>query len=254
MDLEINSSENTPEWCVRVDYQGKSSQQFTVRGISDLFQSHVGVVGCVSESMEAGRKWMKVAFRDEDDLKKAMCMSGYSIGDASIQVSMLCTPSVLSFAKLKSKQPMRSKRVADTRRNLYVLNVPHDLSAQAYHDLFTPHGKPTHTVLLKTQDSCSRRRGFVVMSTHDEAQDVINWLDGICISGFQLRVTWANIDRSNGFASYFPSLAFAVLILHVLQDFCLAMIAQISVKRTCHPYKLLPLPPPLLTQRCIRNI
>ena len=56
-----------------------------------------------------------------------------------------------------------------------------DLFRQAYHDLFAPHGTPTHTVLLKTQDSCSRRRGFVVMSSHDEAQDVINWLDGICI-------------------------------------------------------------------------
>jgi hypothetical protein len=127
------------------------------------------------------------------------------------QVSSFCTRAIPSLAKPRVKHLARQRRGPDTRRNLYVLNVPHDLSAcvcgssygtfltsicrclfpfpyymigwcrQAYHDMFTPHGTPTHTVLLKTQDSCSRRRGFVVMSSHGEAQEVIDWLDGVCI-------------------------------------------------------------------------
>lgn len=101
------------------------------------------------------------------------------------------------YVKPKAKVA-KTGRGTGSRRNLYVLNLPHDLTpyfllhfpcliytdcqySQDYRNLFTPHGTPTHTVLLKTHDSCSRRRGFVVMSTHEEAQEVIKWLDGICI-------------------------------------------------------------------------
>ncbi|KAF8498847.1 hypothetical protein JB92DRAFT_964216 [Gautieria morchelliformis] len=202
------SSSTSHDWRIRVDCLGEPPRQFNTQNICKIFQEHVGAVVHISESLEGGKKWMKVVLSNEDGYKKALCMSGYSVGETRIQVSSFCARAIPSLAKPKVKHLARQKRGPDTRRNLYVLNVPHDLSAQAYHDLFTPHGTPTHTVLLKTQDSCSRRRGFVVMSTHTEAQEIINWLDGVCIRGFQLRVTWANIDRSNGFLSGYDRTSF----------------------------------------------
>jgi RNA recognition motif-containing protein len=37
-------------------------------------------------------------------------------------------------------------------------------------DLFSRYGKVSHAVILATIDNASRRRGFVVMSTHAEAR------------------------------------------------------------------------------------
>jgi hypothetical protein len=74
----------------------------------------------------------------------------------------------------------------DTRRNLYVLGIPFDLSLWVSHfvirnlfqqqirielsSIFSHFGTVTHSVILATVDNASRRRGFVVMSTHDEAK------------------------------------------------------------------------------------
>ncbi|KIJ36322.1 hypothetical protein M422DRAFT_69735 [Sphaerobolus stellatus SS14] len=189
------------EWTVRVDCHGTMPQQFNAQDVSNFLYTHAGcTVLHATEQLEDGKKWIRLGFGDEDTQRKAVCMTGFPIGGATLEV----TPLSKMSNSLTTKPKIRSfskKRGPDTRRNLYVLNLPHDLPEQAYHDLFLPHGTPTHTVLLKTYDSCSRRRGFVVMSKHEEAQQVIKWLDGFCLRGFQLRVTWANIDRSNGFLS-----------------------------------------------------
>lgn len=79
------------------------------------------------------------------------------------------------------------KNGADDRRNLYVLGLPFALTKSAsfcffpglsqtdskrneFASVFSQYGTVSHCVILATVDNSSRRRGFVVMSTHDEAR------------------------------------------------------------------------------------
>lgn len=43
-------------------------------------------------------------------------------------------------------------------------------------EIFSRYGKVSHAVILATVDNASRRRGFVVMSTHSEARLAMNML------------------------------------------------------------------------------
>lgn len=87
----------------------------------------------------------------------------------------------------------------DTRRNLYVLGLPFDLTKSEFADIFAPFGTVTHAVILATVDSSSRRRGFIVMSTNDEARAAMNGLSRTQIRGHVLDVSWAVVQRSRGF-------------------------------------------------------
>lgn len=42
--------------------------------------------------------------------------------------------------------------------------------------IFEPYGTVTHAVILATLDSASRRRGFIVMSAHQEAKTAMDAL------------------------------------------------------------------------------
>ncbi|KAI6129546.1 hypothetical protein EV401DRAFT_1852574 [Pisolithus croceorrhizus] len=86
----------------------------------------------------------------------------------------------------------------DTRRNLYVLGLPFDLTKSEFADIFAPFGTVTHAVILATVDSSSRRRGFIVMSTNDEARAAMNGLSRTQIRGHVLDVSWAVVQRSRG--------------------------------------------------------
>ncbi|KAI6168436.1 hypothetical protein EDD17DRAFT_1527560 [Pisolithus thermaeus] len=87
----------------------------------------------------------------------------------------------------------------DTRRNLYVLGLPFDLTKSEFADIFAAFGTVTHAVILATVDSSSRRRGFIVMSTNDEARAAMNGLSRTHIRGHVLDVSWAVVQRSRGF-------------------------------------------------------
>ena len=43
-------------------------------------------------------------------------------------------------------------------------------------EVFSRYGRVAHAVILATIDNASRRRGFIVMSTHAEARSAINSL------------------------------------------------------------------------------
>lgn len=58
----------------------------------------------------------------------------------------------------------------------YRNHLPFFRSELAAH--FTTLGAVSHCVILATVDSASRRRGFVVMSTHDEARRALTSLSG----------------------------------------------------------------------------
>ena len=67
--------------------------------------------------------------------------------------------------------------------------------------LFTPYGTVTHGVILATLDGASRRRGFVVMSTHEEAKRAMTALGRNGKGGGGLDISWAVVQRSKGMLS-----------------------------------------------------
>lgn len=75
----------------------------------------------------------------------------------------------------KTSSPSTGKN-SDTRRNLYVLGLPFDLTKPEFSGLFSRFGTVMHAVILATVDNASRRRGFVVMSSHEEAKRAMNAL------------------------------------------------------------------------------
>ena len=48
--------------------------------------------------------------------------------------------------------------------------VAHDVIRAELVEIFSRYGRVSHAVILATSDNASRRRGFIVMSTHAEAR------------------------------------------------------------------------------------
>ncbi|KAG1747372.1 hypothetical protein EDB19DRAFT_1686992 [Suillus lakei] len=117
-------------------------------------------------------------------------MSGCDIGGSSIIV----TPPTNN----KTSSPSTGKN-SDARRNLYVLGLPFDLTKPEFSALFSRFGTVMHAVILATVDNASRRRGFVVMSSHEEAKRAMNALSRTQMKGHTLDVSWAVVQRSQGF-------------------------------------------------------
>ncbi|GFZ49844.1 hypothetical protein JCM24511_07247 [Saitozyma sp. JCM 24511] len=97
-------------------------------------------------------------------------------------------------------------RVADPHgqlpRNLYIVNIPVDLSQQQFRALFLSVGTVEHSTLLSQLDGMGRRRGFILMSQHHEAVDAMNAMHGSLIQGCKIDVSWALIQRdANHFAA-----------------------------------------------------
>ncbi|KAG1882284.1 uncharacterized protein F5891DRAFT_1285550 [Suillus fuscotomentosus] len=72
-------------------------------------------------------------------------------------------------ANNKTSSPSAGKN-SDARRNLYVLGLPFDLTKPEFSALFSRFSTVMHAVILATVDNASRCRGFVVMSSHEEAK------------------------------------------------------------------------------------
>ncbi|KAI0281827.1 hypothetical protein BGY98DRAFT_912992 [Russula aff. rugulosa BPL654] len=123
--------------------------------------------------------------------RKSFTMSGYMVSGHPIIVSAT-RPPPKPRAAILAKSP-------DTRRNLYVLGIPFDLSLIELSSIFSHFGTVTHSVILATVDNASRRRGFVVMSTHDEAKAAMDNISQTNIRGSIVDVSWAVVQRSQGF-------------------------------------------------------
>ncbi|EGO03703.1 hypothetical protein SERLA73DRAFT_69545 [Serpula lacrymans var. lacrymans S7.3] len=116
-------------------------------------------------------------------------MSGYNI----LGMPLIVTPVI-------GPKPFQgNSKEIDSRRNLYVLGLPFDLSKAEFANMFSRYGTVTHTVILATVDNASRRRGFVVMSTHEEAKRVISSMSRTQIKGHTIDISWAVVQRSQGF-------------------------------------------------------
>ncbi|KAL1754205.1 hypothetical protein FB107DRAFT_275968 [Schizophyllum commune] len=138
-----------------------------------LFSALIGTVRTAEEQKDAsGNTIMQLSFQDRDAAKKALCMNGYTVSGTALIVTR--GPST-DGPSMQSKYP-------DMRRNLYVLGLPFALTKSEFTAIFSKYGTVAHCVILATVDNASRRRGFVVMSTHEEAKNAManlsRFLDG----------------------------------------------------------------------------
>ena len=98
-------------------------------------------------------------------------------------------------------------------------------------EIFSRYGTVCHAVILATVDNASRRRGFVVMSSHEQAKCAMNSLSrkeiksvfsyllltestNLCGRGHIIDVSWAVVQRSGG---EFHNLSFSIPLHASLQ-------------------------------------
>ncbi|KAH7907949.1 hypothetical protein BJ138DRAFT_1174398 [Hygrophoropsis aurantiaca] len=179
---------NRDTFTVKVD---NISEHVQICEVESLFNTLVGKVmhsalrrdGSHSRSLE-------LSFNTLDTFKKALCMSGYNIAG---------TPLVVTRASTTGLGFYNTAVGSDGRRNLYVLGLPFDLTKIEFAAIFSQYGTVSHAVILATVDNASRRRGFVVMSSHEEAKAAMIALSRTQIKGHMLDVSWAVVQRSQGF-------------------------------------------------------
>ncbi|KAJ2925263.1 hypothetical protein H1R20_g11854, partial [Candolleomyces eurysporus] len=147
----------------------------------------IGDVECFRDVKERNQEQFEITFYNRGAAAKALCMNGYSVGGATLSVTAV------------TLQAPRSKGPLDERRNLYVLGLPFALSKNEFTALFARYGTVAHSVILATVDNSSRRRGFVVMSTHEEAKAALSALTRTQLKGHTIDVSWAVVQRSQGF-------------------------------------------------------
>ncbi|RPD69436.1 hypothetical protein L226DRAFT_539799 [Lentinus tigrinus ALCF2SS1-7] len=161
------------------------------REVFDLFNSLIGDITKCEEAYEGGRRYFMLSFSTQDAAKKAMCMSGYNVDGSPLTVNAAPASDVPRATKT-GRQP-------DTRRNLYVLGLPFDLTKAEFAEIFSRFGAVAHAVILATVDNASRRRGFIVMNQHHEAKAAMDGLNRKDIKGHIIDVSWAVVQRSEGF-------------------------------------------------------
>ncbi|KAJ7468079.1 hypothetical protein FB451DRAFT_388218 [Mycena latifolia] len=155
-----------------------------------LFSTLIGDIRASQDSDEA----LELTFFTADSARKALCMTGYNVAGSALLVS----PIIRTASPAPSHGTQQGRRT-DMRRNLYVLGVPFGMTNQSLAALFAPHGTVSHCVILATLDGASRRRGFVVMSTHEEARAAMAALGRSGKGGGGLDISWAVVQRSKGF-------------------------------------------------------
>ncbi|MCK4413736.1 MAG: RNA-binding protein [Candidatus Eisenbacteria sp.] len=83
--------------------------------------------------------------------------------------------------------------------NLYVGNLPYEVSEEELRDLFSPHGEVVSAKVITDRET-GRPRGFafVEMSQDEEAQKAIQGLDGQDFKGRNLKVNLARPREDRG--------------------------------------------------------
>ncbi|KAJ7118679.1 hypothetical protein C8R43DRAFT_1137224 [Mycena crocata] len=166
-----------------------------------LFNTLIGDIRTSQDSEEA----LEITFFTVDSARKALCMTGYNVAGTALLVS----PIMRAASSPAPSHGGQTGRRSDVRRNLYVLGIPFGMTKyvdfahefQSLATLFAPHGVVSHCVILATLDGASRRRGFVVMSTHEEARTAMAALgrSGKGAAGGGMDISWAVVQRSKGF-------------------------------------------------------
>ncbi|KAF8636894.1 hypothetical protein AX17_003146 [Amanita inopinata Kibby_2008] len=159
------------------------------REIVALFNALIGEVCGSQEIKDSASYALEIAFRHRDAATKALCMTGYTVSGTPLKVTPIIFHDENSGSRLQK----------DGRRNLYVLGLPFSLTKAELFNIFSCYGIVTHCVILATVDNSSRRRGFVVMSSHEEAKQAMASLTCTQLKGHTLDISWAVVQRSQGF-------------------------------------------------------
>ncbi|KAJ8509008.1 hypothetical protein ONZ45_g8787 [Pleurotus djamor] len=162
------------------------SASVSAQQVVSLFSAQIGSVKCYFESGDERGRCVDVHFLFRDAAKRSLCLDGYVLDGSLLSVRM-------------AHAQKDTTKGSDQRRNLYVLGLPFELNKTELAALFEPYGTVSHCVILATVDNASRRRGFVVMSTHEEAKFAMNSLSHTDVNGHTLDVSWAVVQRSQGF-------------------------------------------------------
>ncbi|KAJ7667996.1 hypothetical protein B0H17DRAFT_225643 [Mycena rosella] len=155
-----------------------------------LFSTLIGDIRASQDSDDA----LEITFFTADSARKALCMTGYNVAGSALLVA----PIIRAASPVPFHGAQQGRR-SDMRRNLYVLGVPFGMTNQSLAAVFSPHGTVSHCVILATLDGASRRRGFVVMSTHEEARMAMAALGRSSKGGGGMDISWAVVQRSKGF-------------------------------------------------------
>ncbi|CAO1632052.1 unnamed protein product [Parajaminaea phylloscopi] len=107
-------------------------------------------------------------------------------------------PAVGAFGLSQVRSNVNPADEVPAHKNLYVLNLPLDATTDQLAALFNGHGTVVHCVILAMLDAQARRRGFIDMSTAQEAKEAIESLNGYVWNGYPIEVSYAIVQRSGG--------------------------------------------------------
>ncbi|TIA88940.1 hypothetical protein E3P99_02315 [Wallemia hederae] len=179
---------------------GEVERMIRVDGINRLINdetfyelfSNIGLVDSVSLHFNRGAKcgYALVVFNRDYDAMRAPSLNGAVRCNTTLQIRYQG-----DYATLDAPHNALESDSND-RKNLYVLNIPLDMTSDEFRDLFVPFGTVTHAVILAMLDSSSRRRGFVDMLTPQEAAEALNTLNGANIRSYTIEVSYALVQRS----------------------------------------------------------
>ncbi|BEI83909.1 hypothetical protein CcaverHIS002_0405130 [Cutaneotrichosporon cavernicola] len=179
------------------------SKSITTEALGEFLGKGVRVTGILLHPQTKGTfQWAQVWVASEAeiisilDLRDALAVNGITISRVGTGpmtsptppsnswdiVSQLSRPRVappgFGLAPIHSPLFSRCDNVNNQPRNLYVLNLPLDLTQVEFKALFTAFGMVEHSILLSQLDGIGRRRGFVLMSTHHEAMEAMHQMNG----------------------------------------------------------------------------
>ncbi|SPO34834.1 uncharacterized protein PSFLO_00305 [Pseudozyma flocculosa] len=108
------------------------------------------------------------------------------------------TPPIPKPRSAASSGRARAADTGPTHKNLYILNLPLDVTTDQLAGLFGRYGTVIHCVILAMLDAQARRRGFIDMSQPSEAREAIEGLNGFVWHGYPIEVSYAIVQRSGG--------------------------------------------------------
>ncbi|PWN20053.1 hypothetical protein BCV69DRAFT_299801 [Microstroma glucosiphilum] len=118
------------------------------------------------------------------------------VGDGSLPPGT--TPSRRNGSLSLPNHRILEQAQSPPHKNLYILNLPLDATSDQLAALFSAHGTVVHCVILAMLDAQARRRGFIDMSSPQEAKEAIESLNGFVWHGYPIEVSYAIVQRSGG--------------------------------------------------------
>lgn len=151
---------------------------------------HVPVQHCTVERSSGSWKAL-VHVASILDIEKALQANGRLLYGARMVVQALDSATI--------KRDLSRDAHGQAYRNLYVLNLPLDVTTEQLTELFREHGgRVTHCVILAMLDAQARRRGFVDMENAEAAARAVQALHGYTWRGYPIDVSYALVQRGNG--------------------------------------------------------